>query len=40
LSFKANQDDSGLLKYSKLRASHDCGASKREKLAEMAAVEA
>ena len=28
LPFEANQDDSGFLKYARLRASHDCGASK------------
>jgi hypothetical protein len=36
LPFEANQDDSGFLKYSRLGASHDCDASKREKLAEAA----
>jgi hypothetical protein len=40
LPFEANQDDSGFLKYSRLGASHDCGASKRQKLAEMAALDA
>ena len=40
LPFEANQDDSGFLKYSRLAARHDCGASKREKLAEIAALDA
>ena len=40
LSFEATQDNSGFLKYSRPGASHDCGASKREKLAEMAALDA
>jgi hypothetical protein len=35
----ANQDDSGFLKYARLGASHVCGASKREKLAEMAVLD-
>src|SRR5262245_48943417 len=34
------QDDSGFLKYSRLGASHDCRASRREKLVEMAALDA
>src|SRR5262245_2515467 len=38
-SFKANQDDSGLLKYARPAARHDGGASKRLKRAEMAALD-
>jgi hypothetical protein len=39
IAFEANQDDSGFLKYARLAARHDCGVSKREKLAEMAALD-
>jgi hypothetical protein len=39
LSFKINQNDSGLLKYARRGAEHDGGASERLKRAQIAALD-